>query len=114
MWARLQEVEANVNAGIPIEDAKEMVSRYAAAATDGASGEAQERSDGTSDEDIARIVEASLFFFFFFFLTRKKILVIRFTYHYVGTRVALFWFPPSFYCVGCRKLCCRRTPADLV
>ncbi|CAM9628010.1 unnamed protein product [Pylaiella littoralis] len=57
MWARLQEVEANVNAGIPIEDAKEMVSRYAAAATDGASGEAQERSDGTSDEDIARIVE---------------------------------------------------------
>lgn len=82
MWARLQEVEANVDAGVPIEDAEVMVARYAAIAADRAGGEPQERSDAASDEDIARIVEAS---FFFFCETHAHGLLLV-----VGTSVALF------------------------
>lgn len=64
MWARLQEVEANVNAGVAIEDAEMMAARYAAIAADRARGEPQEPSAAASDEDVARIVEASFFFSF--------------------------------------------------
>lgn len=58
MWARLQEVEATVNAGVLIEDAEEMVAQYAAVAAEMAGGGAQERSTRPSDEEIAEIVEA--------------------------------------------------------
>lgn len=59
LLVRLQEVEAQINAAVPAEEAEQMAGRYAAAAREGrgSQGGARERAGEASQEEITRIVE---------------------------------------------------------